>query len=187
METTMNNMKRIYYLIPLLIIIGLVLLLATELLSARPERMPASFRASAANTPRFSLPDLFNPNRSFTPQSFGGRVVLLNVWASWCNGCYEEHQVLLKIKRQYRIPIFGIDYKDSPQVAIKFLKRNGNPFDQVGSDPDGRAAVDLGIIGTPETFIINKQGQIVYRHIGPVTMSTWEEVLLPIVQRYQQE
>lgn len=179
--------KRFYYLLPILIVFGLLSLLASELLSARPEQMPSSFKSSAVNTPDFNLPDLFNPNKAFTPQSFRGRVVLLNVWASWCNGCYEEHQVLLKIRKQYHIPIFGIDYKDSPQVAIKFLNRNGNPFDQVGSDPDGSAAVDLGIFGTPETFIINKQGQIVYRHIGSMTLPVWEEVLLPIVQRYQQE
>lgn len=182
-----NKLMKFQFFIPIIFIVLLLGLLVDELYSTRSNSMPSSFKAQSTNTPQFNLPDLFQPNKSFTPSNFRGRVVLLNIWASWCDACFQEHKVLLAIKNKYHVPIFGIDYKDSPQVAMKLLNRNGNPYEQVGSDPDGSAAIELGIYGTPETFIIDKHGKIVYRHIGEVTHAIWEEVLYPIVQQYQHE
>lgn len=172
---------------PLLICIFLIFILIQELYSSNSNITQSPFSKFREKNIDFTLPNLFDPSTTVTEKDFNHRIVLLNVWASWCDGCYQEHQTLMNIKNNYKIPIFGIDYKDSPQVAIKFLKRNGNPFEKIGSDPDGSVAVDLGIYGTPETFIIDQHGKIIYRHIGPITMSIWQNVLYPVIQKAKNE
>lgn len=120
-------------------------------------------------------------------QTLKGQVSLINVWATWCYACESEHPFLMKISRDYHIPIYGIAYKDQPQTILQWLTKHGNPFIKIASDQYGSTALDLGIYGTPETFIINKQGYIVYRHIGMIDQLIWENVLYPLILKYQQQ
>jgi cytochrome c biogenesis protein CcmG/thiol:disulfide interchange protein DsbE len=135
--------------------------------------------------PRFSLPTLGNATQTFSSTTLRGRVNLLNVWASWCSACQREHAMLMRIKDTYHVPIYGVLYRDQASNALAFLKRSGNPYVAVGDDSGGDVAVDLGIYGTPETYIISPEGKIIYRHIGIITDSVWEKEMYPLIKRYE--
>lgn len=136
--------------------------------------------------PAFQLTDLVS-GREWTNNTVKGQVSLINIWATWCDACALEHPILLSISKHYRIPIYSIDYKDNPQVAKQWLAQHGNPYSAVGSDHEGQVALDFGIYGTPETFVINRHGYIVYRHVGAIDQTTWEQVLYPLILKYQQQ
>jgi len=132
--------------------------------------------------PAFALPTLANPKRSLSPNDLRGRVYLLNVWASWCTACRQEHPVLLEIARQKGAPIVGLNYKDQRADALSWLKDLGDPYETSIVDLEGRFGIELGVYGVPETFVIDKEGVIRYKHIGPVTIETWQDKLLPLVR-----
>ena len=111
-----------------------------------------------------------------------GEVSVVNFWASWCGPCVQEHPLLVALKERTGAPIFGVNYKDQPAAARRFLGRYGNPFAAVGTDGNGRAAIEWGVYGMPETFIVNGKGQIVYKHVGPISPETLEEKLIPAIQ-----
>jgi cytochrome c biogenesis protein CcmG, thiol:disulfide interchange protein DsbE len=112
-----------------------------------------------------------------------GQVSIVNIFGSWCIACIQEHPFLVEIKRQGVVPIHGIDWRDDPAEGAKWLKKNGDPYTRVGADPaPGRAAIDFGVTGAPESFIVDKQGIIRYKHIGPITPEVWRGTLLPIIQ-----
>lgn len=133
--------------------------------------------------PLFKLGSVFNPEEAITSESLKGRVMLLNVWASWCMSCAAEHEVLTQIKTQYGIPIVGLNYKDKREQALAWLKYYGNPYVSNAFDEQGKIAIDWGVYGTPETFVIDTKGIIRYRHVGPLDWTTWQNVLWPIVQK----
>jgi cytochrome c biogenesis protein CcmG/thiol:disulfide interchange protein DsbE len=133
--------------------------------------------------PMFSLPALHEPKKTITPESLRGRVYLLNVWASWCVACREEHPVLNELMRQKAVPIIGLNYKDKRADALGWLKNLGNPYETSIVDADGRVGIDLGVYGVPETFVIDKTGVIRYKQIGPITEQVWTEKLLPLIQQ----
>jgi cytochrome c biogenesis protein CcmG/thiol:disulfide interchange protein DsbE len=110
-----------------------------------------------------------------------GQVWLLNVWASWCTPCLEEHPRLLELSSAKTVPIVGLNYKDSRDAALKWLARHGDPYSAIVIDPDGRVGIDYGVYGVPETFVIDRQGVIRYKHIGPVTTETLQEEILPLI------
>ena len=112
---------------------------------------------------------------------------LLNVWATWCYACEIEAPMLLKIKTQYHIPIYSILYKDDPKEALLSLKKNGNPYVMIGLDRKGDTAIDLGVYGTPETFVISREGKIIYRHVGIINQTVWDSVLYPLIKKYSGE
>jgi cytochrome c biogenesis protein CcmG/thiol:disulfide interchange protein DsbE len=112
-----------------------------------------------------------------------GRVSIVNVWASWCAPCHAEHPHLVTLAERSKAPLYGINYKDRPEEARRFLGRYGNPFVAVGADASGRTAIDWGVYGVPETFIIDGRGRIAHKHVGPITPEVIEQRLLPAIEK----
>lgn len=136
--------------------------------------------------PGFTLPQLHEPAQAFSPQSMRGRVWLLNVWASWCVACRDEHPLLVEFARSHAVAIVGLNYKDKPGDAQAWLAQLGNPYTLSVSDLDGRVGIDFGVYGVPETFVIDRQGVIRYKQIGPVTTDALQEKILPLIRELEQ-
>ncbi|ALG68742.1 DsbE family thiol:disulfide interchange protein [Beggiatoa leptomitoformis] len=136
-------------------------------------------------TPTFALPQLDNPTQIFTQDNFKGKVSLFNAWASWCVTCKYEHPLLMQLAKNTNIPIYGLNYKDTEIEAKQVLAREGNPYLANAVDAQGRVGMDLGLSGTPETFIIDKQGIIRYKHIGAITVEDLEKTILPLIKHLQ--
>lgn len=170
------------YLIPIIILLGLFTLLWYELFYAKPNELPSALIGQ--KVPDFKLQDL-STTQQFTAADLQGKLALLNFWATWCEACKEEHSMLLKIHSQYHIPIYAILYKDKAKDARHYLDSHGNPFQMIGMDDTGDIGIDFGIYGTPETFVINPEGMIVYRFVGAIDQNAWDNVLYPIIKQYQ--
>ena len=132
--------------------------------------------------PAFSLPALLEPGHSVNSADLKGRWYLLNVWGTWCAECRAEHPMLLKMKESGALPLIGLDWKDEDAQAQAWLTQLGNPYDTVAVDRSGRAAIDWGVYGAPETFLINPAGIVVFKHVGALTEDTWVQEILPRVQ-----
>lgn len=167
------------FLLPLGIFIVIVIFLGIGL-TLNPKEIPSPFIGKAA--PAFTLPQLHEPGRQFSPQDMQGKVWLLNIWASWCGSCREEHPLLVELARQNIVPIIGLDYKDERDKGIAWLNSLGNPYAVSVSDMDGRTGIDWGVYGVPETFVIDKQGIIRYKQIGPVTPAALQDKLIPLIK-----
>ncbi len=152
-------------------------------LSLDPHEVPSPLIGKAA--PAFTLPQLQEPSKNFSPQDMKGKVWLFNVWASWCTACESEHAVLLDLSRQNLVPIYGMDYKDKRQDGEAWLRERGNPYALVVSDVEGRVGIDYGVYGVPETYVIDKQGVIRHKQIGPVTPQNLSEKILPLIKELQ--
>ena len=174
-------MRALKIVTPFILLFLLVSILAYELFYAKPHELPSALIGQAV--PAFDVPELNHPRQRFTERQFAQHVMLLNVWASWCEACQTEAAMLMNISKNYSVPLFGLVYKDNPAAAKQWLKENGNPYVAIGDDAKGDVAIDLGVYGTPETFVINKQGQIIYRHIGPIDQAAWDNTLYPLIQR----
>lgn len=165
------------------LIFGGMFFLLWKSLYHKPEELPSPLIGKPV--PAFHLINLYDPAHALTEQNLKGHVALLNVWASWCSACEMEHPLLLEIKKNYPYPIYGINYRDDPQQAKAFLDNMGNPYTAIGEDVTGEVGMDLGVYGTPETFIINKSGNIVYRHVGVITEDSWNTVILPLLKHLE--
>jgi cytochrome c biogenesis protein CcmG/thiol:disulfide interchange protein DsbE len=132
--------------------------------------------------PSFELPKLANPAQGVKKSDLLGRVYLLNVWASWCAACRDEHPLLIALAREKRVPIIGLNYKDERDDALRWLREFGDPYELSIADRDGRLGIDLGVYGVPETFLIDRAGVIRKKHIGPLTEKSWQEKLLPAIE-----
>jgi len=130
--------------------------------------------------PNFTLPPLQGEEPGFSSADLQGRVSLVNVFASWCTPCRAEHAVLNTLAQSKRVPIFGIDYKDKHDVALAWIGELGNPYTRIGAD-DGRVGIDWGVYGVPETFIVDKNGRIRYKHVGPLTEADVARTILPLI------
>ena len=148
-----------------------------------PHEVPSPLIGKAA--PAFTLPQLHEPAKQFSPQDMKGKVWLFNVWASWCAACKDEHPVLMGLSRQNIVPIYGMDYKDKREDGEAVLRESGNPYTLVVSDTEGRVGIDYGVYGVPETYVIDKQGVIQYKQIGPVTPKNLNEKILPLIKELQ--
>lgn len=135
--------------------------------------------------PAFTLPQLYEPAKQFSSQDMKGKVWLLNVWASWCVSCREEHPVLMALARQNIVPIYGLDYKDKNADGEAWLSKGGDPYTLIATDTSGRVGIDFGVYGVPETYVIDKQGVIRYKQIGPVTDESLQKKILPLVAELQ--
>lgn len=137
--------------------------------------------------PAFKLPPIDAKSAGLASDDFKGRVALLNVFASWCPSCRVEHPTLRELAKRQRIPIYGLDWKDKPADRTVWLQELGNPYTAIGDDALGRTAIDLGVTGSPETFVIDKHNRIRYKQIGPITDDVWFDVLEPLVQKLEAE
>ncbi len=135
--------------------------------------------------PAFMLPMLHDAEKKFSPQDMQGQVWLLNVWASWCGACKDEHPLLMQLSRQNIVPIVGLDYKDKIEDGIATLQKAGDPYTFTIADADGKVGFDYGVYGVPETYVIDKQGVIRFKLIGAVTQQNLKEVILPLVKELQ--
>lgn len=152
-------------------------------LNLNPREVPSPLIDKPA--PAFTLPQLHEPAKQFSPADMKGKVWLLNVWASWCVSCREEHPVLMELASRNIVPIYGLDYKDKREDAELWLKKGGDPYVLSVADAEGRIGIDYGVYGVPETYVIDKQGVIRYKQIGPVTEQSLNEKILPLVAELQ--
>lgn len=152
-------------------------------LGLNPREVPSPLVGKPA--PAFTLPQLQDPTQTFASEQMKGQVWLLNVWASWCTACVEEHPVLVGLSKDNVVPIIGLDYKDSRADGMAWLHRGGNPYQIVAADEEGRIGIDYGVYGVPETYVIDKQGVIRYKQIGPVTHENWRSTLQPLIKELQ--
>ena len=171
-------MKR--YLVPLAIFIVLVGFLAAGL-QLNPREVPSPLIDKPA--PPFTLAQLADPQKKFSTKDMLGQVWVLNVWASWCVTCREEHPFLLDLAKSKVVPVYGLNYKDKPEDAVRWLKQFGDPYALSVMDADGRVGIDYGVYGVPETYVIDKQGVIRYKRIGAVTREVLDGKILPLVKK----
>jgi len=132
--------------------------------------------------PLFNLTDVMDPARTVSNTALKGQVYVLNVWGTWCVACRQEHEALLDIARQNVLPIVGLDYMDQREKAQQWLMQLGNPYTAVAFDTDGRTAIDWGVYGAPETFLVDGQGRVIYKFISPMTPEVWQHDFLPRIQ-----
>ena len=170
------------FFLPLAGFAVLALLLGVGL-GLKPREVPSPFIGKPA--PAFSLPQLHQPQQQLAPGDMQGQVWLLNVWASWCAPCRDEHPLLVTAARERQVPIVGLNYKDDPRNAQEWLRKLGDPYVGIGVDASGRVGIDYGVYGVPETFVIDKAGVVRFKHIGPMTPQVWERDVLPLVKRLQ--
>ena len=168
-------MKR--FLWPLAIFLLLVGFLAVGL-KLNPREVPSPLVGKPA--PAFELPVLQQANRKFTPADMRGKVWLLNVWASWCESCRDEHPLLVDLSKKGVLPILGLNYKDKGEDAQRWLARFGDPYQLSAVDADGRIGIDYGVYGVPETYLIDAEGVIRYKQIGAITPAILEQKILPL-------
>jgi cytochrome c biogenesis protein CcmG/thiol:disulfide interchange protein DsbE len=152
-------------------------------LTRDPREVPSPLIGKPA--PQFKLTQLEAPERNFTPEDMRGKVWLLNVWASWCVSCRVEHPVLVDMSKRQLVPIVGLDYKDQRADGLKWLTTHGDPYLLSAFDDEGKVGIDFGVYGVPETFVIDKQGVIRYKQIGPITPEALEKKILPLVRQLE--
>lgn len=175
----MRNMKLWLPLIIFLIVVGFF----WKGLREDPTKVPSPLINKAA--PQFASESLLNPKQQLTNQIFQGHVSLLNVWASWCYACRSETDTLKEIVNSKTVTVIGMDYKDQRSEALAWLDREGDPYSEIISDPTGDIGINYGVYGTPETFVIDKNGIIRYKYIGPISPSVWKDDILPVVLKWQ--
>ncbi|RYG08370.1 MAG: DsbE family thiol:disulfide interchange protein [Chitinophagaceae bacterium] len=171
------NKQRLFLFIPIAIFAVLIVLFWRGL-SLDPNDMPSALLNKPV--PTFSLPRLQNPQELRNESVLHGKVTLLNVWATWCVTCREEH-AFLNLLQKKGVHIIGIDYKDNTLDAQRWIAELGNPYDDIIVDEEGRLGLDLGVFGAPETYVIDKQGVIRYKHIGDLNQKVWDETIQPIM------
>ena len=172
-------MRSLKFIVPLVVFVALAVFLAVGL-THDPREIPSPFIGKPA--PAFKLERLHEPTQAFGPEQMKGKVWLLNVWASWCVSCRAEHPVLVEFSKRNAVPIVGLDYKDTREDGLKWLDRFGNPYTLSAFDVDGRVGIDYGVYGVPETFVIDREGVIRYKQIGPVTPEALDEKILPLLK-----
>ena len=186
-ENARASRRRIAVLAPLLVFLGLVVLFVIRLQSGDPSRIPSALIGHPV--PQASLPPVAGLERNgdpvpgIDPAQFNGAVTVVNVWASWCVPCHDEAPLLLQLAKDSRLRLVGINYKDQPDNARRFLGRYGNPFAATGADQTGRAAIEWGVYGVPETFVVGRDGRIVYKLVGPINADNLAAALKPEIEK----
>jgi cytochrome c biogenesis protein CcmG, thiol:disulfide interchange protein DsbE len=174
--------RRITLVAPLVIFGSIAIFLAIGL-TLDPRKVPSPLIGKPV--PAFSLPPVRGRSLGLASSDLKGQVSLVNVFASWCVACREEHPLLMQISRSALVPVHGLNYKDQPADAARWLDEMGDPYMRTGADLDGRVAIDWGVYGVPETFVIDAQGRIAYKQIGAITPSIWNQTLLPLIRTLQ--
>jgi cytochrome c biogenesis protein CcmG, thiol:disulfide interchange protein DsbE len=173
-------MRRLPYLLPIALFIAIAVYF---LLALNPNRDPQALPSALINkpAPEFTLAG-FDGRDGLKLDALKGRVVLVNFFASWCEPCRDEHPVLMQLAKNDLVALYGIDYKDKPEDAQRFLKQLGDPYRTIGLDTSGRTAIDFGVYGVPETYVIDQQGRIRLRHVGPLSATDVAQELLPLLK-----
>lgn len=167
------------YVIPVAVLAVLAAFFARGL-QLEPSYIPSPLVGKPA--PEFTLPALENPERTVSSEDLEGRMSLLNVWATWCPGCRDEHAFLMELSQSSGVPIYGLNWEDERDKALDWLERLGNPYVASGFDEDGQVAVEWGVYGAPETFLVDRDGTVLHKHVGPLTASIWREDFVPIIR-----
>ena len=167
-------MRRLLYIVPALVF-GLIAAYLLAGLGLDPKTLPSAMIDKPA--PQFALPALGTVAPPLATADLGGEVALVNVFASWCVPCRAEHPLLMRLATEKGVPIFGINQKDKPEDATRFLAQLGNPYRRIGVDPNGRASIEWGVYGVPETFVVDRAGRIRYRHVGALGPQDFEPIL----------
>lgn len=175
---------RLRYLAPVLVVFVLVGLLAFGL-TRDPSKIESVLIGRPA--PAFDVPQLKDPSARFGDLNLRGEVSVLNVWASWCLGCRQEHPLLSELSGRAGVPVYGLNYKDRREDALRWLERYGDPYTVSGYDPAGGVGIDWGVAAVPETFVVDAEGIIRYKQIGAITPRDLEEKLLPLLRRLKSE
>lgn len=174
-------LRTLLVLMPLVVFVGLVAVFALNI-----NRDPSLVRSVLINkpAPQFTLPAVAGTDREgFDTASLQGEVTVVNVFASWCIPCRDEHPLLTALKAESGVRLFGINQRDQADNASKFLDELGNPYDRIGADSDNRVSIDWGVYGVPETFVVNAKGIITYKHVGPMSPESLEKDVLPAIER----
>jgi cytochrome c biogenesis protein CcmG/thiol:disulfide interchange protein DsbE len=170
----------IRFAIPLVVLALMILVFIKGL---DPERdlnaLPSPFLGKPA--PQFELPKLKNPDETISNENYEGEVAVVNVWATWCVGCRQEHSFLTELAAENLVPIYGINWRDRRDEALNWLTQLGDPYVASGYDEDGRVGIDWGVYGAPETFLIGKDGRVLHKHLGPLSRYSWEKDFAPLI------
>jgi cytochrome c biogenesis protein CcmG/thiol:disulfide interchange protein DsbE len=166
------------FIIPLGVFVLLAIVLAVGIKHS-PEKgiIPSALIGKPA--PEFTLPVLTDTNRTFSSKQLRGKWYVFNVWGTWCVECRAEHDALLQIRKLGQVPLIGLDWKDEDPQALQWLSDLGNPYDIVAADREGRTAIDWGVYGAPETFLVDPKGIVVYKYVGPLTIQAWQTQFVP--------
>jgi cytochrome c biogenesis protein CcmG, thiol:disulfide interchange protein DsbE len=179
--------RRFFVLVPLILFAGLTVLFLIRLNAGDPSLIPSALIGHPV--PQTALPPIAGLKRDgnavpgIDPASFAGAVSVVNVWASWCVPCHDEAPLLRQLAQDQRLRLVGINYKDDADNARRFLGRYGNPFAAAGADQNGRAAIEWGVYGVPETFVIGRDAHIAYKLVGPITPENFQSILLPQIDK----
>lgn len=176
--------KRLRYLVPVAVFMALAFALGWAL-THNPREIPSALVGKPV--PKFALPPVQGRTLGLSSADLAGEVSLVNVFASWCTACRDEHPLFMRMKADNVVPIHGLNYKDHPDNAARWLNTLGDPYTRTGADRDGRVGIDWGVYGVPETFVITRDGRIAHKHIGPVTARNLEETILPLIRRLRQQ
>jgi cytochrome c biogenesis protein CcmG/thiol:disulfide interchange protein DsbE len=171
--------------VPLGVFLLLAILLAAGFGLDDPHHLPSALIGKPM--PEFELVDVVHPERSVRKEDLLGHVSLVNVWATWCPNCVTEHPQLMRISRQGSVRLIGVNYNDDIEKAQSWLQKYKDPYWVSLADTEGKLGIDLGVYGAPETFVLDANGMIRFRHVGPVTQQVWEEILLPVVKEVKGE
>ncbi len=146
-------------------------------LNRDPSKLPSPLIDKPA--PEYELPRVKDPMSSVGSADYSGQLVLVNIWATWCVGCRQEHDFLVELAGRREIPVYGIDWRDQRDEALKWLDRLGDPYVASAYDEDGRVGIDWGVYGAPETFLVSSSGNVLYKHIGPLDEASWQREFVP--------
>lgn len=177
-----GNRPRLAAYIPLLVFVVMAVFFAIGL-TMNPRDIPSPLIGKPV--PEFGLPPVKGGTLGLSSADLRGQVSIVNVFASWCVACREEHPILMGIKEQGLVPLHGINYKDKPDDARAWLDQMGDPYTRIGADMSGRVAIDWGVYGVPETFVIDRDGMIVHKHIGAITPEALRKTIMPIIDKLQ--
>jgi cytochrome c biogenesis protein CcmG/thiol:disulfide interchange protein DsbE len=171
------------FLIPL-VVFALLIAVFVVGLGRDPSQLPSPLLEKPA--PQFDLPSLLDPEQRVTTQDFNGEVALVNVWATWCVGCRQEHNFLLQLSKADVLPIYGLNWRDNGPEARRWLQQLGDPYVATAYDEDGRVGIDWGVYGAPETFLIAADGTVLYKQLGPLSWGLWEKNFVPLLTAQEQ-
>lgn len=187
-STPPERKSRGWVMAPLLIFVAIAALFAFALTSGDPTKLPSALIGRPVPQTEFPPLEGLQSNGAPVPGFHAadlakGKVSVVNFWASWCVPCIEEHPLLIELRKRSGVDIYGVNHKDQAEAGRRFLGRYGNPFTAVGTDRTGRSAIEWGVYGMPETFVVNGEGKIAYKHVGPISPDSLEKILLPAIEK----